>query len=194
MTAGIETDGLHPEANDRRIHEAVRAEPTHFFMAPSGEHLSPDVEGVVQKRTRVTGSCAKEEDSARDGAPESQIPATGNRLGSGRLRQLVRMAGARSPGSEAAPGGNRTAARYRAPVQHPYADSRPCPRPRRATIRPLASARATVSDPREERSARGGRAETSSAALGRRRRRRPGKCPCCRRDSWCRRRPRRPSW
>ena len=33
-------------------YEAVRAEPTHFFIAPSQEHLSPDIEYVVQEEPR----------------------------------------------------------------------------------------------------------------------------------------------
>lgn len=30
-------------------YEAVRAEPTHFFIAPSAAHLSPDIEYVVRR-------------------------------------------------------------------------------------------------------------------------------------------------
>jgi hypothetical protein len=30
-------------------YEAVRAEPTHFFVVPSAEHLSPDIEYVVRQ-------------------------------------------------------------------------------------------------------------------------------------------------
>jgi hypothetical protein len=30
-------------------YEAVRAEPTHFFIAPTEEHLSPDIEYVVRR-------------------------------------------------------------------------------------------------------------------------------------------------
>ena len=30
-------------------HEAVRAEPTHFFVVPSAEHVSPDIEYVVRE-------------------------------------------------------------------------------------------------------------------------------------------------
>ena len=33
-------------------YEAVRAEPTHFFVVPSEEHLSPAVERVVERRER----------------------------------------------------------------------------------------------------------------------------------------------
>ena len=30
-------------------YEAVRAEPTHFFVAPADEHVSPDIEYVVRR-------------------------------------------------------------------------------------------------------------------------------------------------
>jgi len=33
-------------------YEAVRAEPTHFFVAPSEEHLSPDIEYIVRQEPR----------------------------------------------------------------------------------------------------------------------------------------------
>jgi hypothetical protein len=33
-------------------YEAVRANPTHFIVAPSKEHLVPDVERVIQQRER----------------------------------------------------------------------------------------------------------------------------------------------
>ena len=36
-------------------YEAVRAEPTHFFIAPSQEHLSPDIEYVVREGTALLG-------------------------------------------------------------------------------------------------------------------------------------------
>ena len=33
-------------------YEAVRAEPTHFLVAPSDEHVVPDVERVIQRNER----------------------------------------------------------------------------------------------------------------------------------------------
>ena len=36
-------------------YEAVRAEATHFFVAPSDEHVSPDIEYVVRRGAELLG-------------------------------------------------------------------------------------------------------------------------------------------